>query len=79
MAERQQLNIDVDPSVAEILRKLAAEAHLSEGEIVDRAVRTYDIRTVLARIRSRSDLDEDQAIALAREELKAVRAGRRAA
>jgi hypothetical protein len=79
MAERQQLNIDVDPSVAEILRKLAAEAHLSEGEIVDRAVRTYDIRTVLGRIRSRSDLDEDQAMALAREELKAVRAGRRAA
>lgn len=79
MAERQKLNTDVDPEVAEILRKLAADADLTEGEILDRAVRAYDIRTVLARIHSRSDLDEDQAMALAREELKAVRAARRAA
>jgi hypothetical protein len=42
-------------------------------------MRTYDTRTALARFRARSDLDEDQAMALAREELKAVRAGRRAA
>ena len=79
MTRRQQLNVDVDPEVAEILRKLAAEAHVTEGEILGRAVRAYDIRTVLARIRSRSDLDEDQAMALAGEELKAVRAARRAA
>lgn len=76
MAARQQLSIDLDAEVAAILRAHAAESHLSEGEIVDRAIRAYDMRALLARIRERSDLDEDQALALAREELKAARAER---
>lgn len=61
------------------LRKHAAEAHVSEGEILDRALRAYDLRALLARLQAQSDLDDDQAMALAREELKAVRAARRAA
>jgi hypothetical protein len=36
---------------------------------VRRAIRAYDLRSLLAQIRERSDLDEDQALALAREEL----------
>jgi hypothetical protein len=76
MAARQQLSIDLDADVAAILRAHAAEAHLSEGEIVDRAIRAYDLRALLAQIRERSDLDEDQALALAREELQAARAER---
>jgi hypothetical protein len=74
MAARQQLSIDLDAEVAAILRSHAAETHLSEGEIIDRAIRAYDLRSLLAQIRERSDLDEDQALALAREELKAARA-----
>ena len=70
------MSIDLDTDVAAILRAHAAEAHLSEGEIVDRAIRAYDLRSLLAQIRERSDLDEDQALALAREELKAARAER---
>ena len=73
------MSIDLDADVAAILRARAAEAHLSEGEIVDRAIRAYDLRSLLAQIRERSDLDEDEAIALAREELKAARAERDAA
>jgi hypothetical protein len=73
------VSIDLDADVAAILRAHAAEAHLSEGEIVDRAIRAYDLRSLLAQIRDRSDLDEDEAIALAREELKAARAERDAA
>ena len=73
------MSIDLDTDVAAILRAHAAEAHLSEGEIVDRAIRAYDLRSLLAQIRERSDLDEDEAIALAREELKAARAERDAA
>jgi hypothetical protein len=73
------VSIDLDADVAAILRAHAAEAHLSEGEIVDRAIRAYDLRSLLAQIRERSDLDEDEAIALAREELKAARAERDAA
>ena len=76
MAAREQLSIDLDAEVAAILRAHAAEAHLSEGEIVDRAIRAYDLRALIARIRERSDLDEEQAMALAREELKVARAER---
>ena len=79
MASRQKVSIDLDADVAAILREHAAQAHLSEGEIVDRAIRAYDLRPLLAQIRKRSDLDEDQALALAREELKAARAQRDAA
>jgi hypothetical protein len=79
MSSRQQVSIDLDADVAAMLREHAAHAHLSEGEIVDRAIRAYDLRTLLTQIRERSDLDEDQALALAREELKAARAERDAA
>jgi hypothetical protein len=76
MAAREQLSIELDAEVAAILRAHAAEAHVSEGEIVDRAIRAYDLRALIARIRERSDLDEGQAMALAREELQAARAER---
>jgi hypothetical protein len=70
------VSIDLDPDVAAILRAHAAEAHVSEGEIVDRAIRAHDLRSLITRIRQRSDLGEDQAMALVREELKAARAER---
>jgi len=79
VAARQQVNIDLDAEVASILRAHAAEAHVSEGEIVDRAIHAYDLRSLVARIRERSDMDEDQAMALVREELQAARAERDAA
>jgi hypothetical protein len=76
MAARQQLSIDLDADVAAILRVHAEQAHISEGQIVDKAIRAFDLRSLLAQFRERSDLDEDQAIALVREELKAARAER---
>ncbi|HEX4281809.1 MAG TPA: hypothetical protein VHZ27_13655 [Solirubrobacteraceae bacterium] len=42
-------------------------------------MRAYDLRALLARLQAKSDLDDDQAMALAREELKAAQAARRAA
>jgi len=63
----------VDPASA---RRRSA---LSEAEIVDRAIRAYDLRSLVARIRERSDLDEDAALALVREELHAARSERNAA
>lgn len=79
VATRERMSVELDTEVAAILRKHAAEAHLTEGEILDRALRAYDLRALLARLQAQSDLDADQAMALAREELKAVRAARRAA
>lgn len=78
-ASRRHVTVDIDAEVASILRSHAAEAHVSEGEIVDRAIRAYDLRSLVARIRERSDLDEDAAMALVREELQAARAERDAA
>jgi hypothetical protein len=77
MGERVRLNIDVDPRVAATLRRLAAEAQVAEGKVVEHAIRAYSLRALLSRVRANSDLDEDQAMALANEELKALRAARR--
>jgi hypothetical protein len=79
MAAREHINMDLDAEVVAILRRFATEAEVSESEIVERAVRAYDLRSLLARLRSRSDLDEDQAMALVRQELRAARAERDAA
>lgn len=71
---RERMSLDLDVEVVSILRSLAVEAHVSEGEVVDRAIRAYDLRTLVARLRGRSGLDEAAALALVREELAAVRA-----
>jgi hypothetical protein len=76
VAARQHVSIDPDADVAAILRVHAEQAHVSEGEIIDRGIRAYELRSLLAQIRERSDLDEDEAMARAREELKAARAER---
>jgi len=49
---------------------------VSEGEIVERALRATDLRALVRRTRARTDLDEDAAKRLVDEELKAVRAVR---
>jgi hypothetical protein len=75
---RELMSLDLDAEIALIVRSRAAEAHVSEGEIIDRAIRAYDLRSLLAHIRGRSGLDEGVALALVREEMDAVRAQRAA-
>ncbi len=77
MAARESVSVDLDAEVAEILRQRAADAHISKGEIIDRAVRDGFRRTLMAGLQAKSELDDDQARALAREELRAARAARR--
>jgi phosphopantetheine adenylyltransferase len=67
------MTLEVDSEVASLLQTHAANAHVSEGEIVDRAVRAFDLRALVSGIRSRSDLDEDAAMRLSSEELRAAR------
>jgi ribbon-helix-helix CopG family protein len=78
MTTRERVSVELDTEVAAILRKHAAEAHATEGEIIDRAVRAYDVRSLPRRLQAASELDDDQALALAREELRAARFARRA-
>ena len=79
MATRERVTVDLDAEVAAVLRRHAAENRITEGEILDRAIRAYDFRGLLARLQAQSDLDDSEAMELAREELKAVRTARRAA
>ena len=73
VSSRKRISVELDADVASLLRARAAEAQVSEGEIVERALRALDLRALIALIRSRSDLDESAALALVREELEAAR------
>lgn len=75
---RRRVTLDLDDEVASILEASAADAQVSEGEIVARAIRAMDLRALVARIRERSELDEDAALRLASEELRAARSERAA-
>lgn len=75
---RRRVTFDIDEEVAALLAASAADAQVTEGELIERAVRAMDLRALVARIRERSDLDEDAALALVNEELRAARAERAA-
>jgi len=49
---REKLNIALDRTWRRCCAP-TAEAHVSEGEIVDRAIRALDLRSLVARIRER--------------------------
>jgi len=72
--QRQRVTLDLDQEVASLLAACAADAQVSESEIVERAIRAMDLRALVARIRARSELDEDDAMTLVQEELRAARA-----
>lgn len=72
--QRRRVTLDLDEAVAALLASCAADAHVSESEIVERAVRAMDLRALATRVRARSDLDDDDAMALVQEELRAARA-----
>lgn len=74
--KREPMTVELDVEVAAMLREHAASERVSEGEIIERALRAPDLRALVDRIQSRSDLDEGAAMRLAREELKAARAER---
>ena len=76
MPEREAVTVELDVEVAAMLCEHAAAERVSEGEIVERALRATDLRTLVGRIRARTDLDDDAAMRLVNEELKAVRAER---
>ena len=76
--KRRRVTIDLDQEVAALLQACAAEAHVSEGEVVERAVRALDLRALVGQIRERSDLGDEAAMQLVAEELRAARAERAA-
>lgn len=77
MAARTNVAVDIDPEVASLLRERAADANVTAGEIVEQALRAFDLRSLVGQIRRRSDVDEDAASEIVAGELRAVRAERR--
>jgi hypothetical protein len=64
MPEREVVAVGLDVELAAMLRERAAAGHVSEGEIVERALQAADLRALVSRIRARSELDQDAAIRL---------------
>lgn len=82
---RQQLTVTVDENVLDALRRAAARDGVPEDELVDEALRRwFGLRGIgvlddLASRRTDADpLDDEAAMALAVEEVRASRARRRA-
>lgn len=85
--ERRKTTVYLDPDVLTATKVLAAARSLSESQVVEDALRAYlgngeldaaraGLRSLMDRIAGRSELDDDEAMALAVEEVGAVRAKR---
>jgi hypothetical protein len=70
---RTKTTVYLDPQVLRAARVAAARAGKRDSDVVEEALREYLGLAVIDRIRSRSELDEDEAMQLAYEELHAMR------
>lgn len=85
---RRKTTVYVDEDVLIATKVLAAGRGDSESKVVEDALRAYldagrleaareDLKALMDRLAERSDLDDDQTMQVAVEEVHAVRAGRR--
>jgi hypothetical protein len=74
---RTKATVYLDPDVLRATRVHAARKGKRDSDVVEEALRQYLGLAAVDRIRSRSDLDEDEAMRLAYEELHAMRRERR--
>lgn len=84
---RRKTTVYVDADVLTATKVLAAGRGSSESQVVEDALRVYlrsgqleaaanDLRDLMDRLAERADLDDDEAIALAVDEVRAVRTAR---
>ena len=74
---RQKATVYLDPHVLRATRVHAARKGKRDSQVVEDALREYLGISVIDRIRSRSDLNEEEAMRIAYEELHAMRRERR--
>lgn len=85
---RRKTTVYLDPDVLTATKVLAATREQSESRIVEDALRAYlrsedaaaardDLRELMERVRTRSELTDEEAMAVAVEEVRAVRSTRR--
>ena len=87
---RRKTTVYLDADVLTATKVLAATRERSESQVVEDALRAYlhageleaagaDLRALMARIAQRGDLDDEAAMTIAVDEVRAVRAARRSA
>lgn len=87
---RRKTTVYVDSDVLTATKVLAAARESSESQVIEDALRAYlrtsdvdatraDLRDLMDRLAQRSDLDDQAAMAVAVEEVNAVRAAQRSA
>lgn len=74
---RSKTTVYLDPDVLRATRIRAARTGKRDSDVVEEALREYLGLAVIDRVRSRSNLAEDEAMALAYEELHASRKERK--
>ncbi len=78
ISTRRKVTLYVDEDVLRAARVRAARTDRRDSDIVEDALRSYLGFDVVERVWAQSDLDEDEAMRLAVEETRAVRADRAA-
>lgn len=73
---RRKVTLYVDEDVLRATRVRAARTDRRDSDVVEDALRSYLGLSVVERVWAHSDLDGDEAMRLAVEETRAVRAGR---
>jgi hypothetical protein len=76
---RSKATVYLDPDVLRATRVRAARTGKRDSDVVEEALRAYLGLSVIDEIRAKADLDEDEAMKLAYEELHAMRRERREA
>lgn len=85
---RRKTTLYLDPDVVTATKVIAATTARSESDVVEAALRAYlrtaevdaaakDLSALMARLAESSELDDDAAMAIAVEEVRAVRKSRR--
>jgi predicted transcriptional regulator len=84
---RRKTTVYLDADVVTAIKMLAAARERSESQVVEDALRAYlhagqleaagaDLKALMDRLAERADLDDEEAMALAVEEVRTVRAAR---
>jgi hypothetical protein len=71
---RTKTTIYLEPEVLRAMRVAAARSGKRDSDVVEEALRRYLGLSLLDQVWAKSDLDEEEALRLAYEELEAVRA-----
>jgi hypothetical protein len=74
---RAKVILYIDPDVLRATRARAARIGKRDSEVIEEALRAYLGLSAIEEIRARGDLDEDEAMKLAYDELHAMRRERR--